>query len=89
MRPFLIECVFDKYRAARATPARPASAQILKRYRKMATKAAQYKETPGLFGLIAPIGEKAIANRAERAHGQSMSETARFQLLQFCAGSQS
>jgi hypothetical protein len=55
----------------------------------MATKAAQYKATPGLFGLIAPIGEKAMANRAERAHGQSMSETARFLLLQIDAGSRS
>ena len=48
----------------------------------MATKAAEYKATPAYSTESTPIREKAIANRAERAHGQSMSENARFQLLQ-------
>jgi hypothetical protein len=35
----------------------------------MATKADEYKVTQPLFGAI---GEKAIANQTERAHGQPM-----------------
>jgi hypothetical protein len=36
---------------------------------EMATKPAENKATVALFGRIAPIREKAIANRAKRAHG--------------------
>jgi hypothetical protein len=35
-------------------------------------KAAQYKASRGLFDLTLPIPEKAIANRAKRAHGSCM-----------------
>jgi len=55
----------------------------------MAMKAVEYKAIPGLFDRMKPFGEKAMANRPERAHGRPMSETARFQLLQIDAGSQS
>jgi hypothetical protein len=36
----------------------------------MATKASKYKATAALFGLTTPVYKKAIANRAERAHGR-------------------
>jgi hypothetical protein len=55
----------------------------------MATKASKYKATAALFGLTTPLYKKAIANRAERAHGPTMSHHARFQLLQIHAGSRS
>jgi hypothetical protein len=55
----------------------------------MATKASKYKATAALFGLTAPLSKKAIANRAERAHGRFMSEHSRFQLLQNYAGRRS
>jgi hypothetical protein len=55
----------------------------------MATKASEYKATAALFDLTTPLFKKAIANRAERAHGRSMSHHARFQLLQIDAGSRS
>jgi len=38
----------------------------------MATKAAKYKATRRLFDLTPQSREKAIANRAKRAHGKRM-----------------
>ncbi len=38
----------------------------------MATKAAEYKPGRGIFGLTRRFREKAIANRAKRAHDQNM-----------------
>jgi hypothetical protein len=55
----------------------------------MATTPAENKATAALFALIAQIREKAMANWLERAHGQRMSDTVRFQLLQADAGSRS
>jgi hypothetical protein len=55
----------------------------------MATKAVEYKATADLFNRMRPFSEKAMANCAERAHGQLMSEHSRFQLLQIHAGSRS
>ncbi len=39
---------------------------------EMATKAAEYKATRRLFDLTLQSREKAIANRAKRAHGKRM-----------------
>jgi hypothetical protein len=38
----------------------------------MATNAAEYKASRRLFGRYRHFNEKAIANRAKRAHGEGM-----------------
>jgi hypothetical protein len=90
MRQFLFGRVIDKYQGGPLDLARPASTEIvLSVHPKMATKAVEYKATAGLFDLMRPFCEKAMANRAERAHGRFMSHHVRFQLLQIHAGSRS
>src|SRR6266487_3839603 len=48
---------------------------LFRRSAEMATKATEYKATRGLFDLTLQSREKAIANRAKRAHGRCMHNT--------------
>jgi hypothetical protein len=69
--------------------ARSASAQIIQALSKYGYDAAEYKAKAALFGRITPPEQKAIANRAERAHGKVMSKTAGFPVLPIDAGCRS
>jgi hypothetical protein len=69
--------------------ARPASPQIVQAFPGDGDETAKYKAIAALFDRMTPPCQKAMANRAERAHGLSMSHHARFQLLQIDAGRRS
>jgi hypothetical protein len=79
--------VIGKYRGGPRDVARPASFQIVQAFSTDGDETAKYKAIAALFDWMTPLYEKAVANRAERAHGRLMSLHARFQLLQIHAGS--
>jgi hypothetical protein len=79
----------DKTLGGPCNLARPASPQIVQAFSADGDETAKYKAIAALFERMTPLYEKAMANFAERAHGRSMSDHARFQPLQIHAGSRS
>jgi hypothetical protein len=78
-----------KLEAARAIWRGPRHLKWFKAFRADGDETAEYKAIAALFDRMTPLYEKAMANRAERAHGPAMSHHPRFQLLQIHAGSRS